>query len=111
MVVVVILLAAYGLYVGSFVPAMLVAPASLVLPVAYIAQTILAFVAAAGVWFRRSWAGNVMLVLGAVVAATWLVEAFALGIVAYLYAIGIAVLAIVLAIAGYTYIGRQRVPA
>src|SRR5436190_5336528 len=108
--VVVILLAAYGLYVASFVPGMLVAPASPVLPAAYITQAILAFAAAAGVGTRRGWAANLILVLGAVVAATWLIEAFALGIVAYLYAIGIAVLAIVLAIIAYAYACRQ-VPA
>jgi hypothetical protein len=109
--VIVILLAAYGFYVGSLAAGMLVAPVSPVLFVAYTAQTILAFVAAVGVWRHRSWAANVVLVLGALVAATWMIEAFALRIVAYLYAIGIAVLAIVLAIASSAYIGRHRAPA
>jgi hypothetical protein len=107
MVVVAILLAAYGVYAGSFVLGMLVAPSSPVLPVAYIIQTILALVAAAGVWLGRSWAANVILALGVVVAATWLIEAFALGIVAYLYAIAIAVVALVLAAVGYAYVCRQ----
>ena len=105
-----ILLAAYGLYVASLAFGMLVAPASLVLLVAYITQAILAFAAAAGVGMRRRRAPNLILVLGAVVAATWLIEAFALGIVAYLYAIGIAVLAVVVAIVTYAYACRQ-VPA
>ena len=43
--VVIVLLAAYGVYVGSFVPGMLVAPVAPVLPAAYIVQTILAFTA------------------------------------------------------------------
>jgi len=109
--VVIVLLAAYGVYVGSFVPGMLVAPVSPVLPVAYVVQTILAFTAVAGVWLRRPWAANVIVALGAVVAATWLIEAFALGIVAYLHAIGIAVLALVLAMAGYSYVCRKWSPA
>ena len=107
MVVVAILLAAYGVYAGSFVPGMLVAPSSAVLPVAYIVQTALAFAAAVGVWLGRSWAANVILALGAVVAATWLIEAFALGLVAYLYAIGIAVVALVLATVGYAFVCRR----
>lgn len=111
MAIVAILLAAYGLYAGSFVPAMLVAPSSPVLPVAYIIQTILALVAAVGVWLGRSWAANVILALGAIVAATWLIQAFALGIVAYLYAIAIAVLALVVATVGYAYVCRRHVPA
>ena len=109
--VVIVLLAAYGVYVGSFVPGMLVAPVAPVLPVAYVVQTILAFIAVAGAWLRRPWAANVIVALGAVVAATWLIEAFALGIVAYLHAIGIAILALVLAIAGYAYVCRKWSPA
>jgi hypothetical protein len=105
-----ILLAAYGLYVASLVPGLLVAPVSPVLPVAYIAQAALACAAAAGVAMRRGWAANLILVLGAVVAATWLIEAFALGIVAYLRAIGIAALAVILAIVAYGSACRQ-VPA
>jgi hypothetical protein len=111
MAVVAILLAAYAVYTGSFLPAMLAGPASPVLLVAYILQTILALAAAVGVWLGRAWAANAILALGAVVAVTWLVEAFALGIVAYLYAIGIAVVALVLAVAGYSYVCRRHVPA
>jgi hypothetical protein len=108
--VVVVLLAAYGLYVGSFLPAMLAAPIAPVLPVAYLLQTILAFAAAVGIWQRRSWAPTLILVLGTVVAATWLVEAFALGIVAYLRAVGVAVLAVIAAVAGYSYVCRRFAP-
>src|SRR5438128_8357063 len=109
--VLVVLLAAYALYVGSFVPAMLVGPVAPVLLVAYVLQAVLAFAAAVGIGLRRSWASTVLLVLGATVAATWLVEAFALGIVAYLHAIAIAVLAVVLAMIGVAYLRHQRTPA
>src|SRR5712691_4418776 len=97
-IVIAVLLAAYGFYVGSFVPAMLVVPAAPVLLIAYVLQTVAAFVAAAGVWMKRRWATTALVVLGASISATWLIEGFALGIVAYFDALAVAVLAMVLCV-------------
>src|SRR5258706_1626918 len=107
-IVIAVLLAAYGFYGGSFVPAMLVVPAAPVLLVGYVLQTIAAFVAATGVWMKRPWATTALVVLGAFVSATWLVEGFALGIVAYFDALAVAVLAMVLCIVGAAYVGQRR---
>jgi hypothetical protein len=106
--VIALLLAAYGLYIGSFIPAMLIAPVPVLL-VAYLLQAVAAFAAAYGVGMRRAWATTAIIVLGASVAATWLIEAFALGIVAYLHALAVAVLAVVLAMAGAAYLRHRHV--
>ena len=101
--VLVILLAAYGLYIGSFIPAMLIAPVPVLL-IAYVLQAVAAFTAAYAVWMHRAWATTAIIVLGASVAASWLIEGFALGLVAYLHALAAAVLAVVLAMAGAAYL-------
>ena len=105
--VLVILLAAYGLYIGSFIPAMLIAPVPVLL-LAYVLQALAAFAAAYAVWMHRSWATTAIIVLGASVAATWLIEGFALGLVAYLHALAVAVLAVVLAMAGAAYLRHHH---
>ena len=103
-----IVLAAYGLYVASFVPGLAVAPAVPILLVAFVAQVVAAFVAAAGVWFERPWATAVLVVLGLCIAATWLFEGFVLGLVAYLHALAVAVVALVLCVMAAFYVRHQR---
>ena len=61
-----------------------------------------------GVWRSQPWAAGVVVLLGACVAAMWLVEGFVLGIVAYLYAPLVAVLAIVVALVIAAYVNRQH---
>jgi len=101
-----IALGAYGVYVAAHLPAMLIGPPELLLLLCFVVQTVCAFAAAIGVWRGSPWAAAVVLALGVSVAVTWLIEAFVLGIVAWLYALLAAVLAIVIAILVATYIGR-----
>ena len=58
----------------------------------------------------QPWAAGVVVLLGVSIAATWLVEGFVLGIVAYLHALLVAVLAIVVAlvIAAYVKNGSNK---
>ena len=63
-------------------------------------------VLAAGVWRHQRWAAAALLLLGAVIAATALVEAF-VGIVGWLYALLIAIAAIVIAILLGAYVNRS----
>jgi hypothetical protein len=93
----------YGLYSASFLIAMAMPPVVTTLLITFIFKTVLAIAAAVAVWRGLSWDSLAVVVLGIVVAATWLFEGFVLGIVAYLYALFAAViaLAITLAIAAY----------
>jgi hypothetical protein len=103
-------LAGYGLYVASYVPAMLVGQPVPLLLIGFVLQAVCALAAALGVWRGQSWAAGVVVLLGACVAATWLVEGFVLGIVAYLYALLVAVLAIVVALIIAAYVNRRHGP-
>jgi trehalose synthase len=100
-------LAVYGVYYALHAVAMLPAPTSTLLWLAVALQAVLAIVAAVGVWLRQRWAAAVLLLLGAAVAATALIEAFVLGIAAWLPALLIAVVALVIALLGR----RLRPPA
>jgi hypothetical protein len=102
-----IILAAYGIYIASHVLAMLPGPSSALLLVGFILQAVCALAAAIGVWRGDRWAGNAVVLLGVVVAVTWLVEAFVIGIVAYLYALLVAVVAIITAVLVARYIDRR----
>ena len=102
-----IVLAAYGLYHALYAIAMLPAPASPLMFVAFALQAALAILAAVGVWRRQSWAAAALLLLGASIAATALVEAFVLGIIGWLYALLIAVSAIVIALVLGAYVRRS----
>jgi len=71
-------------------------------------QAVCAFASAIGVWRGSPWAAAAVLALGVSVAATWLIEAFVLGIVAYLYALVAAVLALVIAVLVAAFVGRPQ---
>jgi drug/metabolite transporter (DMT)-like permease len=101
-----IALAAYGSYHALNAIAMLPVPASPLLWVAFALQAVLAILAAVGVWRHQRWAAAALLLLGAVIAATALVEGF-VGIVAWLYALLIAIAAIVIAILVGAYVNRS----
>ena len=97
----------YGLYHAIYAVTMLPGPASPVLLLAFAVQAVLAILAAAGVWQQRRWVGAVVLLLGVSIAATALIEAFVLGILAWLYALLIAVAAIVIALLLAAYVDRS----
>lgn len=102
-----IALAAYGSYHALYAIAMLPALASPLLWVAFALQAVLAILAAVGVWRHQRWAAAALLLLGAVIAATALVEAFVLGSIGWLYALLIAIAAIVIAILLGAYVNRS----
>ena len=103
-----VVLAAYGLYIAGYVPAMLLGQAVPLLLICFVLQAVCALAAAFGVWRRRSWAAGVVVLLGVCIAATRLIEAFVLGIVAWLHALLVAVLAIVVALIIAAYLHRRR---
>ena len=102
-----IALAAYGSYHALYAIAMLPAPASPLLWVAFALQAVLAILAAVGVWRQQRWAATALLLLGAVIAATALVEGFILGIIGWLYGLLIAIAAIVIALLLGAYVNRS----
>ena len=92
-------LAVYGVYTASYVPGMLAGPpVPVLLLVCFVVQAALALAAAFGVWRGQGWAAGVVVLLGVSIAATWLAEAFVFGIVAYLRALLIAVIALVVTV-------------
>jgi len=103
-------LAAYGVYHAFYAIAMLLAPASPLLLLAFALQAGLAILAAVGVWRQQRWAAAALLLLGASIAATALVEAFVFGIIAWLYALLIAIAAIVIALLLGAYVKRSLPP-
>ena len=101
-----IALMAYGVYHAIYAITMLPRPVSPLLLLAFALQAVLAILAAAGVWQQRSWARTILLLLGVSIAVTALIEAFVLGIVAWLYAILIAAAAILTALVLGAYVNR-----
>jgi len=101
-------LAGYGVYIAAYVPAMLLGRPVAFLLIGFVLQAVCAFAAAVGVARRRPWAAGVVVLLGVSVAATWLVEGFVLGIVAYLHATLVAIFAVVVALILATYVNREQ---
>jgi len=102
-----IALAAYGVYHALYAVAMLAGTGSPLMLLAFALQAVLALLAAVGVWRQRRWAAASLLLLGVSIAATALVEAFVLGIIAWLYALLIAIAAIVIALLLSAYVNRS----
>jgi hypothetical protein len=102
-----IALAAYGVYHAIYAIAMLPVPASLLLLLGFALQAVLAILAAVGVWREQHWAATVLLLLGASIAATALIEAFVLGIIGWLVALLIAIAAIGIALLLVAYVSRS----
>jgi hypothetical protein len=75
--------------------------------IAFGVQAALAILAAIGVWRQQRWAAAALLLLGASIAITALVEAFVLGIIAWLHAVLLAIAAIVVALLLGAYIDRS----
>lgn len=102
-----IALGAYGVYHALYAIPMLLAPTSPLLLIAFALQAALAILAAVGVWREQRWAAAALLLLGASIAATALVEAFVFGIMAWLYALLIAIAAIGIALLLGAYVNRS----
>jgi peptidoglycan/LPS O-acetylase OafA/YrhL len=100
-------LAAFGIYRGLYVPGMLVGPTTPLLLIGFLLQAIFGVVAGVGVWRRAPWAPLAIVLLGASVAATSLVQGFVLEIVAYLSALLEAVVAILVCLVIAAYVGRR----
>jgi hypothetical protein len=98
LLVIAVALAVYGVYAASYVPGMLAGAPAPILLVGFVLQAVCALAAAFGVWRGYGWAAGVLVLLGVSIAATWLVEAFVLGIVAYLRALLAAVIAMVVTV-------------
>jgi hypothetical protein len=101
-------LAGYGVYAASYVPAMLVGPSVPALLIGFVLQAVCALAAALGVWRGQRWAAGAVVLLGVSMAGTWLFEGFILGIVAYLHALLVAVIALIVTLAIAAYVNRQR---
>jgi multisubunit Na+/H+ antiporter MnhF subunit len=78
--------------------------------IGFVLQAVCALAAAFRVWRGRPWAAGVVVLLGLSIAATWLIEGFVLGIVAYLHGLVAAVLAIVVTLVIAAYLNRQHGP-
>ena len=96
-------LGGYGLYRALYVPAMLVGPPVPLLLIGFLLQSVFGILAGLGVWRGAHSAPLVVLLLGASIAATALVEGFVLWIVPYLRALleAVAAIAMTLLIAAY----------
>jgi hypothetical protein len=104
-----VVLAGYGVYAASFVPALLLEPLRPALLVGFMLQAVCGLAAALGVWRGDRWAAGAVVLLGVCIAGTWLFEAFILGIVAYLHALLIAVIAVITTLVIAAYLTRQNV--
>src|SRR5512135_2760851 len=100
-------LAGYGVYVASYVPGMLVGRPVPALLIGFVLQAVCALAAALGVWRGQQWATGAVVLLGVCIAGTWLFEGFVLGIVAYLHALLVAVIAIITTLVIAAYVNRH----
>jgi len=103
-----VVLAGWGIFCALFLPGMLVPPPAWPLVICFGLQAVLGIVAGIGTWQGTSWAPGAILLLGASVVATALVEGFVLWIVAWLYAVLKAIVAIVVSWVLAGWVGRQR---
>lgn len=99
----------YGIYRALLLPAFFVGPAEPLLLACVLIEAIAAFVAAIGLWRDSRWASTATVVLGAAIAATNLVEAAFLGIVALDRAIIVGAVAVLVAIVIALFAARRRV--
>jgi hypothetical protein len=102
-----LLVGGFGIYAALNGIALLAGGGTPLLAVTLLAQGILGLTAAVGIARAESWASAVVLVLALLVAATALVEAFVLGILPWLYALFIAIAAIVLALVISAVLGQR----
>ena len=108
LILIAVALAGYGVYAASYVAAMLVGSPVPALLIGFLLQAACALAAALGVWRGRRWAAVAVVLLGVSIAVTWLLEGFILGIVAYLYALLVAAVALLTTLVIAGYVNRQR---
>lgn len=104
---IIVALAVYGVYASSFLPALLVGASVPALLIGFVLQAVCALAAAFGVWRGGRWAAGAVVLLGICVAATWLFEGFILGIIAYLRALLVAVIALLITFIIAAYLNRE----
>ena len=93
----------YGVYMVGYLPGLWGEP---LLFVEFLVQAVLSILAAFATWRRSSAAGTLIVLVGVSAAATVLTEAI-LGIVAYIPAIGTALVEIVLAVVVAAFVGGK----
>ena len=107
LILIAVALAGYGVYIATYVPGALFGHSVSLPLIGFVLQAVCAVAAAFGVWGGRRWDAGAVVLLGASIAATWLVEGFVLGIVAYLRAVLAAVLALVATLIIAAYLNRR----
>lgn len=90
-------LVAFGVYRALYIPGMLVDPQVPLLVITFLLQAVFGIVAGVGVWRGARWATLAIVVLGASVVASALIEVI-IGVIAYLRALLDAFVAIVVTI-------------
>jgi len=101
-------LALYGVYVALYLPALIAGTPAPLLLAGFVAQACAALLAAVGTWRDAPWAAFALVVLGAAVAATEIIEGYVLGLIAYNHAVVVAVIGLLITIAIAAYIRRAR---
>ena len=107
MLLIAVALVGYGLYRALFIPAMLVGPQVPLLLLGFLLQVMFGIVAGVGVWRGARWAAVAVVLLGASIAATALIEGFILGIVANLSALLEALVALVVTFLLGAYVNAE----
>ena len=108
--IVTVALAGYGVYVVTYLLAMLPGPAPPGLVALFAIQTFCAIAAAVGVWRRRPWAADTVVALGVAIATTSVIEGFVLGIVSYLRVLTVAVGAVAVTFVVAAYLNSEPTP-
>lgn len=90
-------LVAFGVYRALYIPGMLVDPQVPLLLITFLLQAVFGIVAGVGVWRGARWATLAIVLLGASVVASALIEVI-IGVIAYLRALLDAFVAIVVTI-------------
>lgn len=102
-----LLVGCFGIYAALNGIALLFGGGTPLLTVAFLAEGILGLVAAYGIARAEPWASPVVLLLAVIIGAVALVNAFVLGILPWLYALFIAIAAIVMALIIAAALGRS----
>ena len=102
-----IALAGFGGCRALYIPALIAGPSAPLLLIGFALQAALGIAAGVGVWRGAPWAPRIIVLLGASVAATALVEGFVLEILAALRALLEAVSAIVIGLVVAAYVGDR----
>jgi hypothetical protein len=91
-------LVGYGIYRALYVPPLLIGPPAPLLVIGFLVQAVAGIIAGVGVWRGAPWASVAIIVLFLSIAFTAFVEAFVLGIKAYLRALLEVVVAAIVAV-------------